>query len=165
MHLLPDVSDSLKPFSDNSSHNPTHSRISEVVQSSKLARIASDEGVRSVASVSSNVWGRGCGKLEAAVLVGSSKTGRERRGCVGAEAVATRKEKDAGRFYFNITGFPFPLGPFFGRRTIRKEVRKDKLFVTEKYCARVLEVMACVLGNVVTKEGFFGHRVFSFSEV
>lgn len=28
----------------------------------------------------------------------------------------------AGRFYFNITGFPFPLGPFLNRRTIRTEV-------------------------------------------
>lgn len=27
-----------------------------------------------------------------------------------------------GRFYLNITGFPFPLGPFLNRRTIRTEV-------------------------------------------
>lgn len=27
-----------------------------------------------------------------------------------------------GRFYFNFTGFPFPLGPFLNRRTIRYEV-------------------------------------------
>lgn len=26
------------------------------------------------------------------------------------------------RFYFNFTGFPFPLGPFLNRRTIRTEV-------------------------------------------
>jgi hypothetical protein len=32
-------------------------------------------------------------------------------------------EKKPGRFYFNVTGFPFPLGPFLQRRTIRKEVR------------------------------------------
>ena len=28
----------------------------------------------------------------------------------------------SGRFYFNFTGFPFPLGPFLNRRTIRTEV-------------------------------------------
>ena len=28
------------------------------------------------------------------------------------------------RFYFNLTGFPFPLGPFFGRKTLRYEVRE-----------------------------------------
>lgn len=27
-----------------------------------------------------------------------------------------------GRFYFNFTGFPFPLGPFLNRSTIRTEV-------------------------------------------
>jgi hypothetical protein len=27
-----------------------------------------------------------------------------------------------GRFYFNFTGFPFPLGPFLNRLTIRTEV-------------------------------------------
>ena len=26
------------------------------------------------------------------------------------------------RFHISVTGFPFPLGPFFQRRTVRKEV-------------------------------------------
>ena len=30
-----------------------------------------------------------------------------------------------GQFYFNFTGFPFPIGPFFTRRTIRNEVRES----------------------------------------
>lgn len=35
----------------------------------------------------------------------------------------TRSSKsDSGRFYLNFTGFPFPLGPFLNRRTIRTEV-------------------------------------------
>lgn len=29
---------------------------------------------------------------------------------------------DGDRFYFNFTGFPFPLGPFLNRRTSRTEV-------------------------------------------
>lgn len=35
---------------------------------------------------------------------------------------ATTSGSDSGRFYFNFTGFPFPLGPFLNRRTIRTEV-------------------------------------------
>lgn len=37
-----------------------------------------------------------------------------------------------GRFYFNVTGFPFPLGPFFERRTIRKEVDKGRIWTFEQ---------------------------------
>jgi hypothetical protein len=36
------------------------------------------------------------------------------------EAAAVRGGPE--RFYFNFTGFPFPLGPFLNRRTIRTEV-------------------------------------------
>lgn len=32
------------------------------------------------------------------------------------------KHGKPGRFYWNITGFPFPLGPLLSRRTIRYEV-------------------------------------------
>lgn len=34
----------------------------------------------------------------------------------------TQLTQASGRFYFNITGFPFPLGPFLNRRTFRTEV-------------------------------------------
>ncbi|KAI9072283.1 hypothetical protein K1719_028388 [Acacia pycnantha] len=38
-------------------------------------------------------------------------------------AITTQNSgKASGRFYFNFTGFPFPLGPFLNRRTIRKEI-------------------------------------------
>ncbi|KAL9227007.1 hypothetical protein vseg_002755 [Gypsophila vaccaria] len=37
-----------------------------------------------------------------------------------------------GRFYLNITGFPFPLGPFLNRRTIRTEVVKDSIWCFEQ---------------------------------
>jgi hypothetical protein len=33
-----------------------------------------------------------------------------------------QSKKRGSRFYFNITGFPFPLGPFFERKTVRNEV-------------------------------------------
>lgn len=34
---------------------------------------------------------------------------------------------DGGRFYWNITGFPFPLGPLLKRRTVRYEVSSAAL--------------------------------------
>lgn len=37
-------------------------------------------------------------------------------------SATTSKSSNGGRFYFNFTGFPFPLGPFLNRRTIRTEV-------------------------------------------
>ncbi|MCL7025010.1 hypothetical protein MKW94_025915 [Papaver nudicaule] len=40
--------------------------------------------------------------------------------------------KDSGRFYLNFTGFPFPLGPFFNRRTTRTEVVKDCMWLFEQ---------------------------------
>lgn len=34
---------------------------------------------------------------------------------------STDPDKQPGQFYFNFTGFPFPLGPYFTRRTVRNE--------------------------------------------
>ena len=44
---------------------------------------------------------------------------RPRHGSAAIDAPANSK---AGRFYVNLTGFPFPLGALFFRQTIRKEV-------------------------------------------
>ncbi|GJM89039.1 hypothetical protein PR202_ga05635 [Eleusine coracana subsp. coracana] len=52
---------------------------------------------------------------------------------VAASAVA--EEEAAGgpeRFYFNFTGFPFPLGPFLNRRTIRTEAVKGSIWLFEQ---------------------------------
>jgi hypothetical protein len=38
---------------------------------------------------------------------------------------APSQQRKGSRFYFNFTGFPFPLGPFFERRTVRNEVREN----------------------------------------
>ncbi|XP_042443037.1 uncharacterized protein LOC122028085 [Zingiber officinale] len=43
-----------------------------------------------------------------------------------------RSGRGAGRFYFNITGFPFPLGPFLNRRTIRTEAVKNSIWLFEQ---------------------------------
>jgi hypothetical protein len=37
-------------------------------------------------------------------------------------STCTNSGGGGGRFYLNFTGFPFPLGPFLNRRTIRTEV-------------------------------------------
>jgi hypothetical protein len=52
------------------------------------------------------------------------RTRRPRLIAVSASAAETEAEAASGseRFYFNFTGFPFPLGPFLHRRTIRTEV-------------------------------------------
>jgi len=39
------------------------------------------------------------------------------------QAGTGRSSRRGSRFYFNFTGFPFPLGPFFERKTVRTEVR------------------------------------------
>ncbi|XP_015579008.1 uncharacterized protein LOC8258242 [Ricinus communis] len=38
----------------------------------------------------------------------------------------------SGRFYLNFTGFPFPLGPFLNRRTIRTEAVKGSIWLFEQ---------------------------------
>lgn len=47
---------------------------------------------------------------------------RRQRLAVSASAGAEAETSGSERFYFNFTGFPFPLGPFLNRRTIRTEV-------------------------------------------
>ncbi|XP_002990504.2 uncharacterized protein LOC9631551 [Selaginella moellendorffii] len=48
---------------------------------------------------------------------------------VAKDADAIGKPK---RFYWNVTGFPFPLGPFLQRKTVRKEVIKDSIWTFEQ---------------------------------
>ncbi|KAG1347843.1 hypothetical protein COCNU_06G016720 [Cocos nucifera] len=44
---------------------------------------------------------------------------------VASAAASSSDSRGAGRFYLNFTGFPFPLGPFLNRRTIRTELLKE----------------------------------------
>lgn len=55
----------------------------------------------------------------------AQKSGGKNRDLVGlvvASATENSLKSGGGRFYFNFTGFPFPLGPFLNRRTTRTEV-------------------------------------------
>lgn len=53
-----------------------------------------------------------------------------------AKTVSTKKEPavlgKASQFYFNFTGFPFPLGPFFERKTVRCEVERNTIWTFEQ---------------------------------
>uniref|UniRef100_A0ACD5T8L9 Uncharacterized protein n=1 Tax=Avena sativa TaxID=4498 RepID=A0ACD5T8L9_AVESA len=49
-----------------------------------------------------------------------------------AEETSTGSASSSSRFYFNITGFPFPLGPFLNRRTIRTEAVKGSVWLFEQ---------------------------------
>ncbi|CAI9777408.1 unnamed protein product [Fraxinus pennsylvanica] len=54
-----------------------------------------------------------------------------------------------GRFYFNFTGFPFPLGPFLNRRTIRYEVS----FVIGTIPLRLRCVLLLIYLNILNSLG------------
>lgn len=64
-----------------------------------------------------------------------SRTGKQRgrpgQQHAGEAGSSTEQSKpaasDRGRFYWNITGFPFPLGPLLKRRTVRYEVSSAAL--------------------------------------
>ncbi|XP_047094934.1 uncharacterized protein LOC124707322 [Lolium rigidum] len=49
-----------------------------------------------------------------------------------AEEASSGSASSSSRFYFNITGFPFPLGPFLNRRTIRTEAVKGSVWLFEQ---------------------------------
>ncbi|XP_073057073.1 uncharacterized protein [Primulina eburnea] len=81
-------------------------------------------------------------KLDSCVLSGSPLKGicyqvkpKRRRSRVSSVVAAAESGGDAGgggRFYFNITGFPFPLGPFLNRSTVRYEAVKDSIWLFEQ---------------------------------
>lgn len=64
----------------------------------------------------SHARGRGLQRVSAAV---SPFPGRLKK----SKGTSMEKPGVLDRFYPNITGFPFPLGPLFSRKTIRYEVR------------------------------------------
>lgn len=80
----------------------------------------------------------------------SSSANGGRRGMM-VTAIAGDGTKSNGRFYFNVTGFPFPLGPFLSRRTFRTEVNN---MLTRTCVLSVRESVYC--------ECEINHRIFSF---
>ncbi|GFR43070.1 hypothetical protein Agub_g4077, partial [Astrephomene gubernaculifera] len=60
---------------------------------------------------------------------GTNSTARRNK---GAEQEPATRKSGGSQFYFNLTGFPFPLGPFFSRKTVRIEVERDSMWVFEQ---------------------------------
>ncbi|KAI8465795.1 MAG: hypothetical protein J3K34DRAFT_525046 [Monoraphidium minutum] len=50
----------------------------------------------------------------------------------GAAPASPPQKRRGSRFYFNITGFPFPIGPFFERNTVRTEVVKGQVWTFDQ---------------------------------
>jgi len=71
---------------------------------------------------------------------------RRPRLAVSASAGVEAETSGSGRFYFNFTGFPFPLGPFLNRRTIRTEVT----FSSARMPPRLLLAVDDWKGNFLT---------------
>ena len=68
---------------------------------------------------------RASGTVRQRTKQGQSRAGKAETGARRKQASKPAAAK--GRFYWNITGFPFPLGPLLKRRTIRFEVRSSTL--------------------------------------
>ncbi|XVF14353.1 hypothetical protein REPUB_Repub09cG0051800 [Reevesia pubescens] len=51
---------------------------------------------------------------------------------VASAGATTTAAGSPNRFYFNITGFPFPLGPFLSRRTTMTEAVKGSIWLFEQ---------------------------------
>ena len=86
-------------------------------------------GKRSSSSSSNGTGSSAYRSQSSRQIQGSARpaTQRSRQGRKGQEQALAKGQgnnaaKDRGRFYWNITGFPFPLGPLLTRRTVRYEV-------------------------------------------
>ncbi|CAL8461607.1 g1138 [Coccomyxa elongata] len=62
-------------------------------------------------------------------VVGPARTVKQTSGEIRGGKQGERK---GGRFYWNITGFPFPLGPLLTRKTIRYEVERGSMWMFEQ---------------------------------
>jgi hypothetical protein len=95
--------------------------------------------------------GRGGGRQTASARRQPAKSIQTRsRGRAFLEKAAARK---GGRFYWNITGFPFPLGPLLRRRTIRYEVR---IIIIALACSCISTWIPCVHAQAVQQTSAAG---------
>nr|AJW87636.1 VG1a [Brassica oleracea var. italica] len=62
----------------------------------------------------------------------SMSLNRKTKGPVMVSAASTVEGDRSKQFYINFTGFPFPLGPFLNRRTIRTEAVKGSIWMFEQ---------------------------------
>ncbi|WIA12372.1 hypothetical protein OEZ85_012420 [Tetradesmus obliquus] len=91
-------------------------------------------------------------KTQRGSTVSGTKTvrGREQQAALQQQQQQQQQSKKRGsRFYFNITGFPFPLGPFFERKTVRNEVVKGQVWTFEQTQAFFFDVFTPVRMTVI----------------
>lgn len=100
-------------------------------------------------------------------LNNSTTTSSNRQTAASKQAGTGPSSKRRGsRFYFNFTGFPFPLGPFFERKTVRTEVGAGRGVFGACVCVVCVGAHSvwgwCVfLGGVGRQEGGMWVRAFS----
>ncbi|XP_057849355.1 uncharacterized protein LOC131060213 isoform X1 [Cryptomeria japonica] len=80
-------------------------------------------------------------RLHVRVQLRSNATGSDKTTNNKNTAISTSRGRDS--LYFNVTGFPFPLGPFLSRPTFRTEVVRGVIWTFE-------QEQALGFGNVIT---------------
>ncbi|GLC37188.1 hypothetical protein PLESTB_000989400 [Pleodorina starrii] len=62
----------------------------------------------------------------------TTRAPRDGRNAAQQQQQPPARKSGGNQFYFNLTGFPFPLGPFFTRNTVRREIEKGSVWVFEQ---------------------------------
>ena len=68
----------------------------------------------------------------AGLALSSTRRATAVRATSSEDVTSTSSEDEAKRRYVNFTGFPFPLVPFLSRRTVLREVVKNKVWTLEQ---------------------------------
>ncbi|KAG2424024.1 hypothetical protein HXX76_014848 [Chlamydomonas incerta] len=68
----------------------------------------------------------------AASTTAARRQAARQAGKAADEGGAATSRRPTGQEYFNVTGFPFPLGPYFTRNTLRREIERDTMWVFEQ---------------------------------
>lgn len=71
-------------------------------------------------------------KTQKGVKTVSNRELRQAARKAAQQEAADKPKSNGSRFYLNLTGFPFPLGPTFERKTVRREVEKGSVWVFEQ---------------------------------
>ncbi|MEW5300581.1 MAG: hypothetical protein WDW36_003500 [Sanguina aurantia] len=76
----------------------------------------------------------------------TSKSGKPTKGTVSSTGGVQGR---GSRFYLNITGFPFPLGPWIERNTVRRQVEKDVWLFEQTQAIEAFDVYTPVRMTVI----------------
>eukprot|EP00884_Botryococcus_braunii_P004826 jgi/Botrbrau1/14344/Bobra.0014s0001.1 len=107
-------------------------RTSFIVESNRAAVPASPTKRQTISSKPAKTVSNGKAKSLPATNRRGTQQGTKGKPAPGRKTQKETKPAPPSRFYFNVTGYPFPLGPFFSRKTIRKEIDPGSLWVFEQ---------------------------------